>query len=165
MVDERMSTEERGTVARDGTCYTYDETTPEGRARHRQFLQGSHNFVTSRTHVVPTTTALKLGRQEFEKLNDLLGDGATAALLVAEERDIPLYADDLGLSRIAANEHGVRSFWMQALLLHMKGQGGLTDDEYHDAIRLLLLGNYYNVFFTVEDVKLGAAPQQLRIVG
>ena len=31
--------------------------------------------------------------------------------------------------------------------------GAITDEEYHEAVRLLMLANYHNIFFTEDDMK------------
>jgi hypothetical protein len=109
--------------------------------------------VLSKTRVVPARNALELDKEKFERLNEILGEGGIASILVAQEHGTLLYADDFGLSSLARNDHGVESVWTQTILFHMLESKIITEDEYHDATRKLLLANYFHTYISIDDIK------------
>ncbi len=153
LLEVSFGAQPKGNLAREGIRYTMREATAEERRQEVAYLEKLRDFVVAETKVVPATGALDLGKERFERLNEMLGEGGVASILVAEEHNAPLYADDVGLSTMAQGEHGVEGFWTQTVLLHMLDGHIITGDEYHDAVRKLVLANYFYTFISVEDIK------------
>lgn len=153
LLDVSFGVQPKSNIARDGIRYTMHEGTTEERNQEIAFLERLRDFVTSNTKVVPAKSALEIGKERFESLNKMLGEGGVASILVADEHKTLLYADDLGLRSLARNEHGIESVWTQTVLLRMLESHVITDDEYHDAVRKLLLANYFSTYISTEDIK------------
>ena len=172
LVDLRMSGPAQGNIARDGIRYAYQEESAESWQAKVGSLERLRDFINSRTRVVAVAGALDVGRQRFDQLSDALGEGSFAAMLVAREHGTLLYADDLGLGNLARNEEGVESVWTQTVLLLARERELITDEEYHEALRGLMLANYYYPVFSVDDMKwilrrnhFGLAGEVTRMVG
>lgn len=153
LVDVRLSGPKAGNIARDGARYAYQEETAESWQSQIASLERMRDFINSQTKVVPVTGALEMGRERFDKLSQAVGEGSLAAILVAKEHGALLYADDLGLSHLARNEEGVESVWTQTMLVLARERGAITAEEYREALLKLMLANYYNAFFTEDDMK------------
>jgi tetratricopeptide (TPR) repeat protein len=153
LVNESLGSQKKGSLARTGVGYTLLETTAEELTQQLAFLGSLRDFVISKTKVVPAKGALELDKEKFERLNEMLGEGGIASILVAQEHGTLLYSDDLGLSSLARNDHGVESVWTQTILIRMLESKIITEDEYHDATRKLLLANYFHTYISIDDIK------------
>lgn len=153
LVNDQVSGRAKWTMGREQTRYTYQEVTENAREARRSLLQHFRDFIQSKTKVVPITTALTTDKEKYDKYRDIVGDGATASIIVASELDALLYSDDLGLSSIARDEWEVDSIWSQTVLSNMRKRGLLSGEEYQEGIRKLLAGNYHFVAFTIDDIK------------
>jgi tetratricopeptide (TPR) repeat protein/predicted nucleic acid-binding protein len=153
LVDMRLSGPKAGNIARDGARYAYQEETAESWQSQIAALERMRDFINSQTKVVPITGALEMGRERFDQLSEAVGEGSLSTMLVAKEHTSLLYADDLGLSHLARNEEGVESVWTQTVLVLARERGVITAEEYHEALLKLMLANYYNAFFTEDDMK------------
>lgn len=153
LVDMRLSGPKQGNIAREGIRYAYQEETAESWQAQISLLERLRDFINSETKIVPVPGALEVGRQRFDQLSEALGEGSLAAILVAKEHGALLYADDLGLSHHARNEEGVESVWTQTVLLMARERDVITAEEYYEALRVLMLANYYYAIFTQDDMK------------
>lgn len=136
------------TVWRDGDKYFHREGAEESVQREIQLLERIEGFIAS-CIVVPVSEMLTIGPEAYERMADIVGDSATASMLVAKERNLPLYADDLGLRQLAHSEWQVRGVWSQTVLGTMQQNGILTMEQYYDAVKQLTLANYAHVYITV----------------
>jgi tetratricopeptide (TPR) repeat protein len=140
------------TLGKEGDYYVSREITPESLKRGQEFLEKIREFVKSEAEIAAAESILKLGRERFEELKAVFGESSIASILVAKEQGIPLYSDDLRLRQRAWNDWKVGGVWSQTVLLSMQKQDLLTDDEYYDAIRKLVLANYYFVSIDAEGL-------------
>jgi tetratricopeptide (TPR) repeat protein len=129
-------------VWKEGEQYVRHERSPEDRERDKHFIENLREFIKDQCIVTPTTAALEFARPRLTELQDVLGRGALASILLSKEHGLPLYADDLGLRAIAKNEWQAEGFWTQTLLIDLRSSQIISDDEYHDAIRKLVMANY-----------------------
>jgi tetratricopeptide (TPR) repeat protein len=129
-------------VWKEKETYYRKEITAEDFAQNRQFLERIRTFLQTRCTVTPTTALLDLGKTKYEQARDILGKEAISAILLAKERNGLLCSDDLGLRLVARNDWQVSSFWTQSLLLDLRSKGLLTEEQYRDAVKKLLLSNY-----------------------
>ena len=130
------------TVWKENETYFRQEITSDDYARDRQSIERIRTFIQTHCTLTPIRTALDLGKTKFEQMQDILGKEAIAAILLAKERNLPLYSDDLGLRLVAKNDWQVSGFWTQTLLLDIRDKGLITDEQYRDAVKKLLLANY-----------------------
>jgi tetratricopeptide (TPR) repeat protein len=129
-------------VWKENETYFRKEITPEDYERGRKFLEGIRKFVQTHCTLTPTRTALDVGKVELEQMQNLLGNDAIAAILVAKETTLPLYSDDLGLRLVARNDWKVSGFWTQTLLLDLRDKGLLGEERYRETVQNLVLANY-----------------------
>ena len=60
---------------------------------------------------------LKLSKERREQLYKTIGESFADTMLIAKEKDCPMYSDDHGTRGIAQSEFGVKGFWTQALAI------------------------------------------------
>lgn len=153
LVDMRLSGPKQANIARAGERYAYQEETAESWQAQIALLERLRDFINTKTKIVPVRGALDVGRQRFDQLSEALGEGSLVSILVAKEHGTLLYADDLGLSHLARNEEGIESVWTQTVLLLARKQGVITAEEYYEALRVLMLANYYYALYSQDDMK------------
>jgi hypothetical protein len=141
-----------GTIGKVGDFYVHKEITPEQFERGKKFIEKLREFVENSTEVVPAATVLDLARDRAETLRKILPECAIASVLVAKERSALLYSDDLGLRQIAKNEWQIEGVWSQAILKDLLERAVITKEEYHQAVKNLVLANYFFVTITHEDI-------------
>lgn len=132
--------------------YLRQDVTAESFENGRRFLQQILGFLESKAEIAPANLALNLSRAELNGFEDTLGRYSIDTILIAKELDAPLYADDLMLRMLARNDWQVEGFWTQTLLADMQHRGVISDDEYHGAIRVLALSNYYFLSVNADDL-------------
>jgi hypothetical protein len=139
-------------MGKEGDQYVSRKVSPETLSEQRHFFENLRRFIESTTEVAPVPYALEIGKENFENMQDVFGDGASASILVAKGRGIPLYADDWGLRQIAKNDWQIEGIWSQTILAEMREGGHLTDEEYHEAMRWLVSANYDFVTLDHKDL-------------
>jgi len=132
--------------------YLHREITAESQKRGQDFLERIRSFVESSAEIVPASGMLDFEKTKFDELGNILGHDAIATVLVARERKLPLFSDDLGLRRLARNDWRVEGVWSQTILVSLRDRGVITKEDYCEAIRKLGLGNYYFVSINADDV-------------
>jgi hypothetical protein len=139
-------------VGKEGDRYVYHKVSSETLSQRQHFFENLRHFIESTTEVVPAPYALEIEREHFENMKDIFSAGASASVLAAKGRGIPLYADDWGLRQIAKNDWQVEGIWSQTILAEMREGGYLADDEYHEAVRWLVSANYDFVTLDHKDL-------------
>lgn len=132
-------------IWKEGDRFAYQEVTGEIYARRLQFLEGIRDFIKATAQVAPASAALDISPEQFQRLEEVLGEGAIASILVAQERGVPIYVDDLGLRQVAASDWQVEGVWTQTILQRMRRRGLISAAQYYEALRVLILTNYYFV--------------------
>jgi tetratricopeptide (TPR) repeat protein/predicted nucleic acid-binding protein len=135
-------------VWKDERGYVREDITREMLESRRRFLEDIREFINNKASVVPVNKALDLSREQIDQYEEVLGAISTSSILVAHELNIPLYTDDLGLSMVANHEWGVTCCSTQAILLRMKNRGLFSAVRYWEALRTLILGNYFYISVT-----------------
>jgi hypothetical protein len=141
-----------GIIGKEGDKYFFRHFSPEVLRHQRDFLENIRDFIESATEVVPVPYALEIGKDEFESLQDIVGEGTIASVLIAKAQGIPLYADDLRLRKMAQHDWQVEGIWTQTILTEMHEEMLLTDEEYHEAVRWLALAHYHFVSIRAVDL-------------
>jgi len=132
--------------------YFYYDVSQEQRDAWIEFLQGMRDFLSNFATVIPVERSLKLTAESAEQMEGLLGAAGATSVLAAQERSVPLFADDLGLRKLAQLEWQVSSFCTQSLLADLQSETVISDDEYKKAVRQLILANYRHVGVSANDL-------------
>lgn len=141
-------------IGKEGEHYTRQEITKESLERSKEFLEEIRSFVEKNCQCVAVREALKIGKEEFERLEDLLGEDSIHAILIAKEKETPLYSDDLRLRMIAKNDHAVDGVWTQTVLIDMLEKKLITSEQYQELIIKLIQGNYTYVSVNADTLNL-----------
>lgn len=156
---------------KDEESYYRKEANAKDLEAGRQFLEKLRSFLQAHAVIVPVEEALEVGKQRYDDLKNLIGESSTAACLVARGRNLPLYADDLGLRSLAKNEWAVRSAWTQSILRAFHQSGLINQEEYFEAILKLALANYTFISIDTDFVmwvlrrnKMSITPEVERIL-
>lgn len=136
----------KGVSWKENGYYNYKEVTEQDLDKWYNFLGNIRDFVKSKTKVVAVRKILEIGKDEYEKFSDILGEEAIASILVTSEYRSLLYSDDFSL-RLIAQKWKVKSVCSQSMLIAIRTyQDALTKEEYYKSIKLLILWNYYFIF-------------------
>ena len=103
-----------------------------------QLVQKALAFISTSVQVVSTMAIIDVD----ERILQLLGYSAVSSCLLAQERGVPLYADDLHLRILAQNQWEVAGFDTQALLREMYRRELLTRESYYSRLLQLAKANY-----------------------
>jgi tetratricopeptide (TPR) repeat protein len=135
-------------VWKDERGYMREDITSEMLESRRRFLEDIREFINNHADVVPVNKALDLPREHIDQYEEVFGAVSASSIFVANELNIPLYTDDLGLSVVADHEWGVTGCSTQPVLLRMKNRGLFSAVRYWEALRTLILGNYSYISVT-----------------
>jgi hypothetical protein len=140
------------TLWKEGDQYFRQETTAEALEEGQKFLKRIRSFIESSAEIASASAMLDFEKIKFDEVKNILGRDAIAAVLVARERKLLLFSDDLGLRSLARNDWQVEGVWSQTILVSLRDRGIISKDEYREAIRRLALGNYYFLSINADDL-------------
>lgn len=131
------------TMWKERDQYFRQDVSEEMLARRRMFLGNVKQFIEAHAEVRPASRVLDMPADELAGFEEVIGEGATATLLVASELELPLYVDDMGLSQIAADHMWrIQGIPTQLVLIRMQSRGLISAVQYYSALKRLLLANY-----------------------
>jgi hypothetical protein len=85
------------------------------------------------------------------KLRDVYGRTGTASFLLAKQEHASLYSDDLPFRIVVRNEHGIKGFCTQTLLLRLTALHVITAEQYSFFISKLLAHGYWYILVNAYD--------------
>ena len=149
-----LGAQPRGYVGKniDGT-YAWMEMSEEEWTEHQEFARSVLALAES-FEPIPAYRALDAASDDLETLESALTDASVGALYAGGEdpEDRPLLvSDDLGLSAIARASR-IGAVNTQAVLLELRREDVLTDEEYSSLIARLALLNYRFVRIEAGDI-------------
>lgn len=135
-----------GWMGRIGDRYVITDKVNEAfQVDRNAILSKAIEFITTQAIVAPCHEQLKFSMAEFDGLERTLGAEALASILLASERKLPLYCDDLALRGVARGQWAISGFWSQRLLLDCVGRGLLNANEYYAHMASLAREHYHFV--------------------
>ena len=141
------------------------ETKKEQVQRDVDLLLGIKTFVQEKCKIVPVKLALKLGKEKYESLKDVLSPPSIDSVLVASETNTLLYTDDMILRGFAKIEFAVNGAWTQPILQDCVEKGQLSKDSYHELVAALIFANYNFVSVKAETLMFYLEKNNWNIVG
>jgi len=149
---------------RDGE-YVKQELTDEDHKRQDEFYDKLLSLCRSEfTEIVAPIDAVDINSNEFDKMCETLGRSSVDAILLAKEKDIPLYSDDLHLRQHARTEHTLSKFIASPYLLSVLHRSdSIGNEEYYRALQKLVLSNYTYVRIPTEFLKWLLEENQMRV--
>jgi len=87
-----------------------------------------------------------------EELREMIGASSYDSLILAAEGGRRLFADDLGLRRLAKHEHGVAGFATIAFAQSALARGLCTRDEFHGGVIQLVIWNHVFISVTADTL-------------
>lgn len=142
----------RAIIGRRETGYFHYEVSQTDRDSWITFLEGAKEFLINLTKTIPVQKSLEMTTESIEQMEGVLGPSGATSVLAAQERNLPLYSDDLGLRKLAQTEWNVASFCTSSLLADLRAKSLLSTDEYTTAIRQLILSNYRHIGVSANDL-------------
>jgi tetratricopeptide (TPR) repeat protein len=139
-------------IGRGDNGYFHYEVSQAERDAWIEFLQDVKKFLNTIASVIPVEKSLELNEESAAQMEGVFGAAGATSILAAQERNLPLYADDLGLIKLAQTEREVSNFCTQTLLADFQAKAFISPDEYKRAIRQLILANYRHVGVSANDL-------------
>ncbi len=110
------------------------------------------DFVKNRCRIAPAWRALELNRAEYSPLQDTLGPGSIATILIAQEIEYPACVDDRVLAQFAREVFGLRTGWTQCVVAALERKGKLSADRYSELVASLVRMGYVFVPVRSQDI-------------
>jgi hypothetical protein len=118
------------------------ERTPEEVAKLMQFLLGVRDFLKSDAVTLTGLDPQSLNTEPTKVLVENCGITSIAPLLIAKDKSIALYSDDVAIRNLGQMDIKLPNFCSQALLRVAVARGLVTTAEYQDAVIKLIENNY-----------------------
>ena len=108
----------------------------------REFIDEIVLFVDRHAEILPATKVLTIPGENLDEYYSAFGAGFTSVLL-ADEHNLPLYLDDFQLGQIGKSlGWEINEVSVQAVLMKFKKLGLISQVDYWNALKKLLLANY-----------------------
>jgi transcription elongation GreA/GreB family factor len=146
-IDAELRWKGAGSMGKAGDRYVMQDFSDEFIDARVRFLKAIQEFIGSKTTIVGASAAVDLGTARFEEMHELLGKGAIASIFAAKDNNAVLISDDLKLREVARNGWNVSGIGTQALLMFLRRDGTLSEDEYHQHVGTLAIANYHFMLF------------------
>ncbi|GEM_PF-441694 len=117
------------TVWKEGGQYFRQEVTAEDIQKQITFLQRIKDWIAANCTIAPMTEILKLPKEQRERLYETIGASFVDTMMIAKERNCPLYSDDHGTRSIAQHDFAVKGFWTQILAIVAAEKELITADD------------------------------------
>lgn len=124
-----MSSKGFMTVWKEDGKYYRQEVSAEDIQKQIAFLSKIKDWLDANATVAPMTEILKLPKERRERLYETIGESFVDTMMIAKERQCPLYTDDHGTREVARNDFEVKGFWTQVLAIVGLDKGTLAPDE------------------------------------
>ena len=137
--------------------FQFSEIPNEQVQKRIENLEQMKTYVQENFEIVPVRGAIELGRENYEKYEELTGRHQLDSILVAKETNSLLFSDDLWLRTIAKNEFEVRGLWSHAVIGDFARNRHIENAGFFEATVKMILSNYNYVavnkdliFYTLE---------------
>ncbi|MDO8572921.1 MAG: hypothetical protein Q7S11_04110 [bacterium] len=117
------------TVWKESGQYFRQEVTTEDIQKQITFLQKIKDWIAANCTVAPMAEILKLPKERRERLYETIGTSFVDTMMIAKERNCPLYSDDHGTRSIALHDFAVKGFWTQVLAIIAVEKELITTDD------------------------------------
>lgn len=135
---EIRSGDSMGYLTHDGRGLSYVEVAPEDHERRRKWLEQIIRFVDRHCEVVPVPALLQAGGWI-----QALGKGAVAAVLLAKERQVPMWSDDARLRYFGSVNYGTRCTYYFPVFRQLRNRGWELEAMQSALCRLSVHGYSY----------------------
>jgi len=125
-------------LTHDGLGLRYVEVDPKAHEQRIEFIERVLGFVDRECEVVPVPSLLL-----HSKWVTAIGKGAVASVLLAHERQVPMWSDDARLRKFGADQFGIKTTYFFPLLSHLRPFGLSEEDLFSALCRLTLHGYTY----------------------
>jgi tetratricopeptide (TPR) repeat protein len=134
------------TVGSSGGQRYFLDIPPEYVEQKRELLDKVLAFVRNNVQVMPAMGLIETDQDFVE----MLGEAATASILLAKEQNVALYSDDLRLRMVAYQQWQVKGFDSQSILSELHHRAILNKDAYYKALSKLVQSNYHFIRIDVD---------------
>ena len=131
--------------------------TAEVAAYNSQFLEDILAWAKENCEILPCEAALNTRRDTREQLGEAIGASFVETVLVAHDKQMVLYSEDVKLREFLKYAHGVPGVWTQAMLKRLRADKRISDKLYAQAVIKLVCLHYHHV--SIESLVLLEAAQ------
>lgn len=138
---------------REGVLVSYE--VPEAETvKRREALQEIQAYLQDNAQLMtPHTLTAALGRQEVARLEELIGLPTLAGIVLAQELNGVLIADDLGSKSASRPLLEVSFASSHELIRFLWEEGVVTDKQYSESLRLMIIKGYQHVPVSFGDLR------------
>lgn len=133
-------------VERDGVLYK-NEVTPEEIETHISYLEDLIDWIENNCEPSPHRTGFDMERNQKAQIRKVLLPEFFDTSLIVTGEDCLFFTEDDRLGSSSTNELGIRRTWMQPVLLALKNNETISEDDYADALLKLASSNLTHIHF------------------
>lgn len=160
-----MSSKGFMTVWKEDGKYYRQDVSAEDIQKQIAFLMKIKEWLATNATVAPMAEILKLPKERRERLYETIGESFVDTMMIAKERDCPIYTDDHGTRAIAQNDFAVKGFWTQILAIVGLDKGVITTDEL-EVVNTALCGlNYRHTTISAQTLMHTASKMDWNAAG
>ncbi len=156
---ETLSPPVEGYLWHNGVQLCFSKINEADVQRRQTFLKDILDFIQEKCEVVPVASLV-----EETQWVKALGKGSVAAMLLAKERDIPLWSDDARLRLWAGQTFSAKTTYFWPVLLNLYSKG-FTGDEMKEAVCQLVLQGYSYIALPAEILVEGLKRNEFELTG
>jgi tetratricopeptide (TPR) repeat protein len=124
-----------------------NEIPPEAIKQRIQEAEELLEFIQKNCEILQVKKALDIKAARLEELKRVLGKGSVDTILAASADNKMLYSEDLVLRQIAISEFSSSTIWTQPILINLRDNGQIDEEEYQKHIIELTKRGYSHTSF------------------
>ncbi len=144
-------------LGKKGDSFIRYMISPEDVKNELESLTRILDWISKNCEILPVSLALKMKRDEKDKIDKLFGESFHDTVLIAKKSGYLLYSEDERL-RAYAKQDGVDGIWTQSVLIYSLTNNFITREFYYKAVVKLVCSNFHYTSVD-ENVIIEAARQ------
>lgn len=150
------------TIHQDGSDLVKNSVSSNDIERHISSLQKIKDWIKDHCSIVPSRDLLNW--PNGKELTENLGSSFLETILIAKERNIPLFSDDLGIRILASSSDiQVKGFWIQPVLMLAQTEGLISEENYHECLLKLIKLKYTHLHLNGKTIHYAAKASDWKI--
>lgn len=138
---EQNISREKGFLSWKNDQLYFEEYTSDQLQSDLKTKEEDLNWLLHNIHIIDSFPKNNLP-EEASQMSSLLRDGALDPIIAAEGNDLVLLSEDMGYRNWAESNLGIKSTWLQPVLMQAKHNCQIELDKYHECINSMALNNH-----------------------
>jgi hypothetical protein len=142
---------ERMSIGKQGDSYVRSIQTAEQVSASIHFYKKIKEWLIKNCTILPCSSALEFNRNKRKELCMIHGEAFIDSIFTAKNKNAVLLSDDQ-IFRVMANNEGVQTAWVQALIHLLLQRGQIDSDLYRQCVVKMCVSRYEHTFINSEII-------------